>query len=126
LTSLKLRKVSGRFAIWRLPPDASLPEINAAGFLSMTRTNEELSIVCAAEAAPDDVPCESGWSCLQVLGPLPFELTGILADLTTSLARAKIPIFAVSTYDTDYLLVHTHNLERACSALREGGHDVDL
>jgi hypothetical protein len=126
LTSLELREVPGRFAVWRLPPDAGLPEIDAAGFLSITRTNEELSIVSAASAVPNGVPCESGWSCLQVVGPLPFELTGILARLTAQLAAAEISVFAVSTYNTDYLLVRADDLEAACSALREGGCTIGV
>ena len=121
MTSLKLREVPGEYAVWRLPPDAGLPEVEAEGFLSITRTKEEVSVVSSASAVPNGVPCESGWSCLQVVGPLPFDLTGILARLTALLAGAKIPIFAVSTYDTDYLLVRTENLQAACTALREGG-----
>ena len=118
---MKLREVPGEYAVWRLPPDAGLPEVEAVGFLSITRTKEEVSVVSSASAVPNGVECESGWSCLQVVGPLPFELTGILARLTALLAGAKIPIFAVSTYDTDYLLVRTENLQAACTALREGG-----
>lgn len=121
MTSLELREVPGDYAVWRLPPDSGLPEIDAAGFLSVTRTNEEISVVSSSSVVPDGVPCESGWSCLQVVGPLPFELTGILARLTALLAAAEISVFAVSTYDTDYLLVRTENLQAACSALREGG-----
>ena len=121
MNSLEIREVPGKYAVWRLPPDAGLPEIDSADFLSITRTNEEVSVVSSASAVPDGVPCESGWSCLQVVGPLPFELTGILARLTAVLARAEISVFAVSTYDTDYLLVRTENLQAACFALREGG-----
>lgn len=121
MTSLELREVPGEFAVWRLPPGAELPEIDAAGFLSITRTNEEVSVVSSASAVPDGVPCEPGWSCLQVVGPLAFELTGVLARLTALLAGAEISVFAVSTYDTDYLLVRTEDFQAACSALREGG-----
>jgi hypothetical protein len=118
---LEIREVPGDFAVWRLPPDADLPEIQADGFLSITRTKEEVSVVSSVSAVPNGAPCESGWSCLQVVGPLPFELTGILARLTALLAGAEVPVFAVSTYDTDYLLVRTENLQAARIALREGG-----
>jgi hypothetical protein len=92
----------------------------------MTRTEDELSIVSSTTDVPSGVNAEMGWRCLRVEGPLSFELTGIVAGLSAPLARAEIPIFVVSTYDTDYLLVRTHDLERACDALRGQGHTVDV
>jgi len=74
---------------------------------------------------PAGVTAETGWRCLRVEGPLSFELTGVLADLSAPLARAGIPVFVISTYDTDYVLVKAVDLEQACSALRDKGHAID-
>lgn len=90
----------------------------------MTRTEDELSIVSSSADVPAGVTAETGWRCLRVEGPLSFELTGIVAGLSAPLARAEIPIFVVSTYDTDYMLVKAVDLERACEALKGEGHVV--
>ncbi len=119
-----LQVLEGEYAVWKLPPDAPLPEFVDAPFSSMTRTHAELSVVAPAHQAPTGVPVEDGWSCLEVQGPLAFELTGVLAELSASLATAEIPIFVVSTFDTDYLLVRTALLERAVAALKAAGHRV--
>ena len=99
-----------------------IPEWAHSGFFSMTRTPDELSIVCNEEIVPDGVACEKGWHCLQVKGPLDFALTGILASLAAPLAEAGISIFAISTYDTDYFLVK--ELDRAIAVLFKAGHNV--
>lgn len=121
---LRLTVLRGEFSVWRLAADAPLPSIASGRFLSITRTDNELSIVSSSTDLPEGVTAETGWRCLRVEGPLPFELTGIVADLSAPLARAQIPIFVVSTYDTDYLLVKAADLERACSALCGEGHTV--
>jgi len=123
---LRLTALRGEFSVWRLAADAPLPLIESGLFLSMTRTDDELSIVSSSTDVPPGVNAEMGWRCLRVEGPLAFDLTGIVADLSAPLARAEIPIFVVSTYDTDYLLVKAADLERACSALREEGHTVSV
>ena len=119
-----LQVLEGEYAVWKLPPDAPLPEFVDAPFSSMTRTHAELSVVAPAHQAPTGVPVEDGWSCLEVQGPLAFELTGVLAELSAPLATAEIPIFVVSTFDTDYVLVPTAHLERAVAALKAAGHRV--
>ena len=116
----ELRVLAGRFAICRLPPDAAVP----ARFFSMTRTPEELSIVCAEADAPEGAKREPGWRMLQVAGPLDFALTGVLAAIAAPLAQAGVSIFAISTFDTDYVLVKDENLARAEEALRAAGHTV--
>ena len=116
----------GEYAVWQLPPDAPLPQADRTEFLSITRTADELSIVSPVAAVSAGVTAEAGWRCLQVVGPLSFELTGILAALSGSLARSEIPIFVISTYDTDYLLVRSHDLDGACATLRDEGHEVDI
>ena len=117
---------SARFAICRLAPEAALPAwvAGAEGFTSVTRTVAELSIVCPEERVPDGIRREDGWRLLEVHGPLDFALTGILASLTTTLAEAGVSIFALSTFDTDYLLVREMALSAAVAALCAAGHRV--
>jgi hypothetical protein len=125
MNGLSLCILPDRLAVCRLPPDAPLPEPpSRASFWSATCTEDELSIVLPEEAMPTDWQAERGWRCLKVLGPLDFSLTGILASLAASLAEAGVPIFAISTYDTDYILVKEENLERAKQALLTSGHSV--
>ncbi len=105
-------------AICRLPPGATLPGwIEENGFVSLTRTPDELSIVCIEEWVPSNVEAERNWRMLKVKGPLDFALTGILVSLISPLSDAGIAIFALSTYDTDYLLLKEENLNRAISIL---------
>lgn len=123
--SLSLLVLPERLAVCRLAPDESLPmPTPSTCFWSVTRTQEEVSVVLPEEAAPPDCRVEKGWRCFKVIGPLDFGLTGILASLATSLAEADIPIFAISTYDTDYILVKEENLERAAQTLQDRGHTV--
>jgi len=126
VSSLRLRVLPGEYAVWQLPPDAPLPPVDPTDFLSITRTADELSIVSPVAAVEAGAAAETGWRCLQVSGPLSFELTGVVASLSVPLAGAGIPIFVVSTYDTDYLFVRSHDLDQTCSTLREEGHTVEL
>jgi len=122
---LRLEVLSWVFAVCRLGADAALPDwALASAFLSITRTSDELSVVCPQEAVPPEVRCEKGWRCLRVEGPLDFSEIGILASLTAVLAAADVSLFAISTFDTDYLLVKDVDLERGVAALREAGHRV--
>lgn len=112
-------------AICRLDKEESVPHWAQFGsFVSSTRTSEELSIVCPQQNVPDSVKCEKGWRCFKVEGPLDFSLVGILASLTACLANAGISIFAISTYDTDYLMVKEEKFAAACSVLRQEGHSL--
>jgi hypothetical protein len=124
VSPLRLTVLSGEFSVWRLAADAPLPSLETDGFLSVSRTNDELSIVSLSSEVPVGATAEPGWRCLKVEGPLPFEMTGILAALSAPLAKAEIPIFVVSTYDTDYLLVKGADLDNACVALRGEGHVI--
>jgi hypothetical protein len=99
--------------------------MNPMDFLSITRTADELSIVSPVAAVSAGAPAETDWRCLQVVGPLAFELTGIVAALSVPLAESGIPIFVVSTFDTDYLLVKARDLDRTISVLRGEGHIVE-
>jgi len=123
--NLTLSLLGDNYSICRLGPEAEIPPWALAGdFFSITRTKDELSLVCSHELVPPGVQCEKGWRCIMVEGTLDFSLTGILASLTVALAEAGISIFAISTFDTDYLLVKAENLERAVLKLKEAGHDV--
>ena len=105
--SLPLELLPQSFAVCRLAPDADPPKwANAsASFLTISRTAEELSITAEQRVIPAEVPCERGYRALRVKGPLPLDLIGILASLAGPLADAGISIYAISTYDTDYVLV---------------------
>ncbi|WP_412070354.1 ACT domain-containing protein [Rubrivirga sp. IMCC43871] len=123
---MTLDLLPGRLAVCRLTPDAPLADWMATGAVSsITRTPAELSVVCAESAVPPDAVAERGWRVLAVRGPLDFALTGILAGLATPLAEAGVSIFALSTYDTDVLLVRDRQLGEAVAALRAAGHEVD-
>lgn len=125
---LVLRRLPDRLAVVRLPPDARLPEWvgpDDAGFLSVTRTADELSVVCAESRVPDGAVSERGWGAFSVRGPLDFGLTGVLASIATPLAEAGIPVFVISTYDTDHVLVRCADMDRAADRLRRAGHVLE-
>jgi hypothetical protein len=129
-----LRVLSGELAVARLEPDAPVPEWAsfapaAAGdapgeLLAVVRTAAELSVVCPDASVPDGVRAERGWRALTVVGPLDLALTGVLAALAVPLARAGVAVFAIATFDTDYLLVRRERLPEAIAALRAAGHRV--
>jgi uncharacterized protein len=123
--SLRYSRVPGQFAICRLASDARVLEwAMLSSFLSLTRTADELSIVCAAHQVPSDVKHEPGWSCFKLEGPFPFTMTGVLSSFLRPLAEAGIPILAISTFDTDYVLVKETTLEVAMKALHSAGHSL--
>ncbi len=123
--ALQLSVLAERLAVCRLPATAPLPAwVEEARFTSLTRTADELSVVCPEDMAPADIVCEKGWRALKVQGPLEFSLTGILAALSATLAEAGIPIFALSTFETDYILVKQADLEAAVRALEVSGHTI--
>jgi len=115
---LTLSLLPNLYAISRLPAEADLPHWAEKGdFVSITRTPDELSIVCLQENVPPTVKSERNWRCLKVAGPLDFALTGVLASLASALAAAGVSLFALSTFDTDYLLVKEDKLEQAIEAM---------
>jgi hypothetical protein len=125
--SLTLQVLQEPLAICRLDAGEPLPDWAAAApFFSVTRTADELSLVCAQHAVRAGVIHEPNWRALKVAGPLPFALTGILLSLAAPLAEAGISIFAVSTYDTDYVLVKAQDLEQAVEVLQAAGHAVGI
>ncbi len=121
---LALEWLPGTLAVCRLPPEAEIPSWAAAGgraaaLVSVTRTDRELSIVVEEGAVPAHVHAERGWVGLRVVGTLELSTVGVLARLSGALAEEGVPVFAVSTYETDVLLVKSGDAARAIEALRE-------
>lgn len=123
---LPLELLPDTLAVCRLEPGAPLPPwaLQPSAFLTVSRTAEELSITALQSTVPADVRCERDYRALRVRGPLPLDLIGILAAIADPLAAAGLSIFAISTYDTDYVLVKARDLEPALRALRRAGHRI--
>ncbi len=123
----KLSLLEEKFTLHRLGADAPIPEnVLDNPFLSITRTSDELSIVVPEDLVLSGTRQEAGWSCIKVLGPLDFSLTGILAGISKVLAEEGISIFAISTFDTDYILVKQETCDRAIQALEAAGYPLNL
>jgi len=122
---LELTLLPERFAISRLTADAVVPRWAMQGpFFSVTRTGEELSIVTEFSRVPAGVQSQSGWRILKVHGPFVLSEIGVLAALATPLAEGRVSLFAISTFDTDYLLVASEALPAAIAALEGAGHTI--
>lgn len=122
--TLKFQRLPGAYAIVRLAPDAPVPDWATRGdFASITRTADELSIVCAAGNLPADLRSQYRWICLKLEGPFPFSQTGVLLSFIAPLSTKDVPIFAISTYDTDYVLIQEEFARSAIKSLRAAGHD---
>lgn len=122
---LVMKALNGAYAVCRLDSIESIPDwVKDRGFYSITRTFEELSIVCSQESIPNDVKCENDWRILKVEGPLDFALIGILSSISTILAQNKISIFAISTFDTDYILLKDKDFNNAVNALSNEGYEI--
>jgi hypothetical protein len=120
---LKYRVLAERLAVCQLAADSPVPSwAQAGGFFSVTRSSDDLSIVCEDHRVPEGIRVERGWVALKLEGPFPFSMTGVLASFLQPLAEAQIPIFAISTFDTDYVLVKREDLERAKKTLAAAGH----
>ena len=124
--SLHLEVIATRLAVCRLDAGSEVPSWvdRSAEFTSVTRTIDELSIVCARDAVPEGVAIEGPWRALRVQGPIVMTLIGVVAALANPLADAGISIFAISTFDTDYILVHEPDFDAAVGALTDAGHVV--
>lgn len=106
-------------------PEVDIPsQVLKAELFFIAKTADELSIVCPSDIQIDSIESESGWQALEVLGPLGFSLTGIMSNISGVLADAQISIFAVSTFDTDYILVKKDSMNEAIQALRKNGYKV--
>lgn len=123
--TLTMKLLKGKFGVCRLGENELIPEwAQRSGFYSVTKTPDELSIVCSEDSIPGNIKCEKDWRILKVEGPLDFSLIGILSSISTVLAQKGISIFAVSTYDTDYILVKEKDISNAIDALSNAGHII--
>jgi uncharacterized protein len=122
---LKFLWLKGPYAIVRLAPDAAIPEWATKGdFTSITRTPDELSIVCPLENLPREIHPAHRWQCFKLEGPFPFSQTGILLSFIEPLSSVGIPIFAISTFDTDYVLIQDEFADLALDAVERAGHEL--
>jgi len=123
---LTLLVLPEQFIIARFAADAGLPSWATHGrFFSITRTSDELSIVCAADQAPLSLREHTRWRALKVRGPIAFPEIGVLSSVANPLAEAKVSVFVVSTFETDYILVNSEQLPNAIEALHKAGHTID-
>ena len=122
---MQLRTLPETYAIVRLQPGAELPDwVDKGPFRSVTRTDHEVSVVCRDRDVPEGESAERGWRVIEVLGPLDFSLTGVVASLVDPLAKVEIPLFVISTFETDYVLVRGGDLDDTIEALELAGHEV--
>lgn len=113
------------YAIARMDPKAQMPQWALESALwAVTKTQAELSIVCQESAIPEGVEFAGGRRLFEFEGPIPFETTGVLDSVLAPLARAKVSVFVFSTFDTDYFMVMSRDLERAIDTLVDAGHEV--
>jgi uncharacterized protein len=125
MNELRVRLLKETFSIHRLDPDHPIPAtVTGSPVFFIGRTKDELSIVCRANILIPHAQTEPDWACFMVEGPLDFTLTGIVARLSGALAAAEVSIFAISTFDTDYILVKQKDLVRAETALSEAGYQL--
>ena len=122
---LQLLLLDDRLSICKLEAGDVVPSWASLGsFFSISRTHDELSVVCPEEAVPADVRAEKGWRVMRVAGSMDFSVVGVLASMTAPLAEAKVGIFSISTFNTDYLLVKEHDLNEAIVAFAAYGHTI--
>jgi uncharacterized protein len=125
---LTLSVLPDHYAVCRMGLKSPFPMWAAGDFISVTRTQDEVSVVCRENSVPaNDASVqrmEGGWRILKLHGPFDFAETGILAQVLNPLAAAQIPIFAVSTFDTDYVMVKEQHLSHAVDVLRLEGHNI--
>ena len=124
-TILTMKLLPERYGVCRLNAGCMIPQWALSGdFFSITCTSDELSVVCLENGIPEEIMAEKDWRILKVIGPLDFSLTGILAAISSILAASQISLFALSTYDTDYILVKEIDIDRAIDALRRAKYEI--
>lgn len=122
---MQLQILENKLKVAKLKSDAKIPEaVLAQGFHSITRTDEELSIVVDEDVAIESDAMEDGWRAIRITGILDFSLIGILSKISTVFAQAEISIFALSTYNTDYILVKANQLDAAVDVLKQNGYQI--
>ena len=122
---LTMKLLKEKYGVCRLNKNELIPEwAQNSDFFSITKTCDELSIVCSQNDIPNDIQCEKDWKILKIEGPLDFSLIGILASISTILAQKGISIFALSTYDTDYILVKNKDIRNAIDSLVKERYEI--
>ena len=117
--------LAGSYAIVRLAPETAVPAWTTHGeFTSITRTSDELSVVCLSENVPPEIRPPQHWVCLKLQGPFPFSLTGVLLSFIEPLSSNSVPIFAISTYDTDFVLIQEEFAGTTFDLLQKAGHEM--
>ena len=123
--TLSLTLLAERLAVCRLDPDSTVPDwIDRTAFYSVTRTEEELTVVCAEALVAKGTVSETGWRCFKVEGPLDFSEIGIIFSLTQPLAQNRVSVFVISTFDTDYFMVKEKDLAKTIDVLTAAGHEI--
>lgn len=122
---LTMKLLKGKYGVCRLDKNELIPGWAQIGdFFSITKTTDELSIVCDEDSIPNNIKCEKDWKILKIEGPLDFSLIGILSSISSILANKGISIFAVSTYDTDYILIKSKDIDKAVNVLIEEKYNI--
>ena len=122
---LTMKLLKEKYGVCRLAKTELIPKwAQDSNFFSITKTSDELSIVCLEDSIPNEIKCEKDWRILKIEGPLDFSLIGILASISTILAQKGISIFAISTYDTDYILVKNKDIDNAIESLIKERYEV--
>lgn len=125
MDKLKLKLLKDMYGVCRLNNNSKIPEWGAKGeFSSITRTEDELSIVCLQNNIPEGIQCEKSWKVFKIEGPLDFSLIGILSAISSLMAEKGISIFAISTYDTDYILIKDKDLNKAIEVLSNDKYEI--
>lgn len=123
---LNLKLLKDKYSVCRLNKDDEIPKwIFNEEFFSITKTEDELSIVCLQDKIKEDVKCERDWNILKIEGPLDFSLIGILSKISTLMANNNISIFAISTYDTDYILIKEESIDKAIEILENNNYNIN-
>lgn len=124
--TLRIRSVPGRYAVARLAPDAEIPAwVHGPGFQSITRSDDELTIVCLQDRVPKAIEVEKDWACFRTIGPFPFDAAGIVKSLITPLSDNGIGVFVICTFDGEHVLVPAQEEENSRRHLEAAGHNVE-
>ena len=127
MNCLTFQLLSGEYSLCRLAPEAPIPNwIYASAFFNISKTSNELSIVCESKYVPPEEKQNGHWRLLKIMAVLDLSLTGITAQFSTALANAAVNICVIATYDTDYVMVKEEKLSTATKALQNAGFTVQL
>lgn len=122
---VRLKRLPAEYAVCRLDPASPIPDwADGDGFVSISRSDDELSVVCRAERVPGGVRQDGGWACYKFAGPFSFDDTGIVSSVVGPLSDATIGIFVVSTFDGDHMLIKQADIARAEPLLTDSGHTL--